>query len=118
MFSNDLFIERLINLRKNHNINQPQLGEILNISKQAVNEIEKGRSKISIEKIVLLAEFFNVSIDYLVGFNQTSHAEDRTPLSADQEELLYLYNSLNDFSKGVLIENARIMMEKQPKKAQ
>lgn len=117
MFTHDLFIERLIKLRRQKGLTQPELGKIMNISKQAVNEIEKGRNKISIDKLVLLAEFFNVSLDYLVGRDELGHKEEKS-LSADQNELLSLYNSLNDFSKGILIENARIMMEKQPKKAQ
>ena len=63
----NLFSTRLYELRKNHNISQPVLGEAVGLSKQTINDIEKGRSKTTIDKAILLADYFNVSLDYLTG---------------------------------------------------
>lgn len=67
MFNNDLLITRLISLRKKHNLSQSAFGNIISISKQGVNEIEKGRAKISVEKLFNIALYFDISLDYLVG---------------------------------------------------
>ncbi|WP_324825115.1 helix-turn-helix transcriptional regulator [Sinanaerobacter sp. ZZT-01] len=67
MFNQNLFIQRLIFLRKEHNLSQAQLGEIINLSKQGVNEIEKGRTTTRIDKLAIIADYFNVSTDYLLG---------------------------------------------------
>ena len=117
MFDNDLFSRRLKELRLQKELKQSDLGIGVGLSMQAVSDIENGRRTTTVEKLVAIADFLNVSLDYLVGRNENNQHMTKS-LSADQEELLSLYNSLNDFSKGILIENARIMIEKQPKKAQ
>ncbi len=67
MFNKELFIKRLVFLRKEQNLSQAQLGEIINLSKQGVNEIEKGRTTTRIDKLATLADYFEVSTDYLLG---------------------------------------------------
>ena len=59
---------RLKELRKERGISQVEIAKILNMSKMAVSHWEKGNSEPSIEQLKVLAQFFDVSIDYLVGF--------------------------------------------------
>lgn len=65
-----MFGDRLKELRKNKNLSQEKLAEILNTSNNAVYNWEVGRSQPSIEMITKLADYFNVTTDYLLGFNQ------------------------------------------------
>ena len=58
---------RLRQLRRHADLSQKQLGELLGLSNHAVCMIEKGNSKTTIDKLVLLAEYFHVSTDYLLG---------------------------------------------------
>lgn len=67
MFNKDLFADRLTDLRHASGLSQEQLGTIIAVSKQAINEIEKGRSTTTLDRAVRLADYFNVSLDYLVG---------------------------------------------------
>ena len=67
MFSKKLFSERLRELRTKHKISQTQLGEIVGISQFAVSKIEKSERAASIEVLYALADYFDVSLDYLVG---------------------------------------------------
>ena len=67
MFSKELFSERIRQLRLQHKLNQTQLGEIAGISQFAVSKIEKGERAASIEVLCALADYFDVSLDYLVG---------------------------------------------------
>ena len=61
------FKERLRELRKFKNLTQKQLASKLNISEDCVYNWEKGRSEPSILDLINLSNYFNTSIDYLVG---------------------------------------------------
>lgn len=61
------FSERLSALRKERGLSLIALGEQLSITDEAVRLLEKGKRSPSFEVLCALAEFFGVSIDYLVG---------------------------------------------------
>mgnify|MGYP001156489924 CR=1 FL=1 len=67
MFSNKIFAERLRLLRNQKNLKQSELGEIVGLTYTAISAIERGRRMTTIEKLVAIADYFDVSIDYLVG---------------------------------------------------
>lgn len=62
--------ERIRELREVIGITQSNLASALNISRSAVNAWEMGTSKLSIDTLVDLADFFHVSTDYLLGRNE------------------------------------------------
>ena len=62
-----IFSERLSALRKERGLSLIALGEQLSITDEAVRLLEKGKRSPSFEVLCALAEFFGVSIDYLVG---------------------------------------------------
>lgn len=59
--------ERLISLRKSHNITQKQLAAELGLSEIAIQNYESQRRKPAYDVLIALADYFNVSLDYLVG---------------------------------------------------
>lgn len=63
----NIFGQRVKELRTANKMTQLQLGEQIGLSKQAINDIEHGRRETTIKKAILLAKFFNTSIEYLVG---------------------------------------------------
>lgn len=60
-------MKKVYELRKAQKVTQEQLAQILGITYQAYAHYEKGRCKPDIDCVVKLADFFNVSIDYLLG---------------------------------------------------
>ncbi len=62
------FKTRLKELRLEKNVSQLEVAKMLNMSKMAVSHWEKGNSEPSIEQLKILAAYFDVSIDYLVGY--------------------------------------------------
>ena len=62
-----LFKNRLKELRTERNISQKELGELMNMSKMAISHWESGHSEPSIAQLIRLSEFFEVSVDYLIG---------------------------------------------------
>ena len=64
---NSKFINNLKKIRKNNNLSQEQLAEILGISRQAISKWESGSAYPEMEKIIQLCEKFNVNIDDLLN---------------------------------------------------
>lgn len=67
MFDKKNFAGRLSALRLKSKISQTQLGEIAGVTQFAVSKMEKGERAASIEVLYALADYFDVSLDYLVG---------------------------------------------------
>ena len=61
------FSQRIYELRKQRVLSQKELGEAVGLSHKAISTIESGSRSTTIEKLVLLADFFGVSTDYLLG---------------------------------------------------
>ncbi len=61
------FKERLKELRSERGVSQQELGKLLNMSKMAISHWENGHNEPCIAQLILLAEYFEVSVDYLIG---------------------------------------------------
>lgn len=61
------FKEILKNLRKEKCITQKKLAKELTISEDTIYNWEKGRSEPSIDDLIKISTFFNITIDFLVG---------------------------------------------------
>ena len=60
-------IIRIKELRNDKDLYQKNIAELLKITQQQYNKYELGINSIPIEKLDILANFYNTSIDYLVG---------------------------------------------------
>ena len=67
--------ENLKLLRKSKNIMLKDMAEILSLSPRNYQRYEKGEVDIPLSKLLFLANYYDVSIDYLVGRtnNPNSH---------------------------------------------
>ena len=59
--------QRIQDLRTDADLSQRQLSEILHISQRSYSHYETGSRNISIEMLIRLANYYDISIDYLVG---------------------------------------------------
>lgn len=71
----DCFSNNLLRLRKKHNLSLQALGDILGITNQAVSLLERGKNVPSFNVFIAIADYFDVSLDYLIGRakNPNSH---------------------------------------------
>ncbi len=53
-------------IRKLKNLNQQKVALDLHISREALSHYENGKREPSLELLVLMSKYFNVSIDYLI----------------------------------------------------
>jgi len=66
-----IFIKRLKLLRKQKNITQKQLAENLEIAERTIRSYEIGENVPTLESFIKIADFFDVSLDYLTGRKDT-----------------------------------------------
>lgn len=64
--------DRIFKLIKKHNIKQKTLSEAIGVSAGNISDWKSGRSSPSAEKVSLIAEFFNVSTDYLLDNSKSN----------------------------------------------
>ena len=69
------FQERLYSLRKGRGISQEELANVVGVSRQAVQKWEAGTSTPDIQNLSALADYFGVSLDYLVRGTEAPQAE-------------------------------------------
>ena len=60
------FKTRLRELRTEKDLRQQDLAQMLNMSKMAISHWESGHSEPSISQLITLANFFDVTVDYLI----------------------------------------------------
>lgn len=77
-----LLKDRVFRLRKQAGLSQQQLGEILGLTHKSISMIESGGRSTTIDKLVILAEYFHVSTDYLLGITDDPIWRG-TPLDGD-----------------------------------
>ena len=64
--------ENLRKIREERGISAEQVAELLGRSRQSYINIEKGKTKLKIQELVTLAEFYKVAADHLLGLDQDS----------------------------------------------
>ena len=94
---------RLKELRVQEGVSQKELAKDLNMSAGNLCDWEKGRTEPDIERLIRLADYFDVSLDYLMG-REKNHAEEATPPTNLKYRLLGAFNKLTDEGKLKLVE--------------
>lgn len=94
-------MNRLKPLRNSLNITQKELASFLGINQNTYSYWENGKVKIDSDSLSKLADYFDVSIDYLLGKSDLKKEDsDSTPdssrTSATLNELMELCSSLSD----------------------
>jgi len=58
---------RLKELRKKKNISQLRLATELNTTQNTISRYETGEREPGIDELIKIADYFNISVDYLIG---------------------------------------------------
>lgn len=59
--------ERIKQLRNNQDVMQKELSECIGVAPRTLRGYEGGTREPNIEKLIAIADYFDVSLDYLVG---------------------------------------------------
>lgn len=66
---NDLSYKRIKDLREDIDLSQRELSEIIHMHKTTYTRYETGEREIPFNIAILLAKFYNVSLDYIAGIS-------------------------------------------------
>lgn len=89
-----MFNEILINLRKSRNISRKELAQVLFVSHWAIAKYESGERTPDYPTLILLADYFDVSLDELLGRN---YYMQKSNLSMRENAVLELYKNVKEF---------------------
>lgn len=62
-----MLYQRIRELREDHDLTQVQMGKILSCSQRVYSNYERGKLDIPTEILIKLADFYEVSVDYLLN---------------------------------------------------
>lgn len=92
-----MFPQRLKQLRKENKVTQKQLAGHFGYYHTAVVKWEKGSSEPSIETLIKIADFFDVTLDNLLG------RVEPTPLTESQKKLVDKVQTLSEEQVSALL---------------
>lgn len=98
-------------LRQEKGISQEELANAINVKNYTIGNWERNRAEPSIESIKQMADFFEVSVDYLIGrTNDLDIIQTNANLAQDEVQLLDLYRQMNFQDKNQLIGFAKALV--------
>ena len=92
--------ERIKSERNKKGISQAALGDILQITQQAVAKWEKNQSEPDTRALKEMANLFGISLDCLLGLEVVTN--EGVQLSGEEQRLINVYRSLSDDTRATL----------------
>lgn len=99
----EIFAERLKRLREGHGLTTRVLGEIVGTSNATISRYETGKRDPDLVLVHNIAQYFNVTIEYLCGEDVTTN----------EENLINMYSKLSEDSKKDIIKYITYLYEKE-----
>lgn len=107
-----MFDKRLKYLRQKQNITQKQLADIVKLTQSTIAGYENATKLPTIDTLILLAQYFNVSADYLLGLsnqeNNTRNVENNY-LNFYKDIQIY-YNKLDNSNKALVYDTIMTLL--------
>ena len=112
MLNTDKVGIKISSMRKKIGLSQEKLAEMLCISPQAISKWENGTQEAGMSFVLIFADFFGVSLDYINGDEKKS-----TPASAGAKTrgLIEMYEKLSPRNQALLETLLESMLAQQEK---
>ena len=104
------FGERLKRLIEENNLTQRQLSKELNMAPTTLSGYANGYREPDFLTLILFADYFQVSVDYLIGYSDNP-CRTRPSYDRAAERLLYYYEKLSPDSRELLLDEARLLLK-------
>lgn len=101
--------QTLDKLMSERDVSAYKISKATGISDRLIGYWRKGEKLPSAENLLTIANYFGISVDYLLTGKEKSSPTNQ--LTADEQELLDIYNSLSPKSQGRLRERAEVLAE-------
>lgn len=99
-------IKNLRELRQSKGVSQQKIADAIHVSQQSVNKYENHNIEPDINTLIKIADYFNVSVDYLIGrteIQQQADALTLSDLSCTEEQMIKKFRLLSDKQKEFVV---------------
>lgn len=110
--------QRIRDLREDSDLTQEALAKQLHMHKTTYTNYEQGKHMVPLDFAVLLADFYDVSLDYIAGRSMFPHGAAKPVLRPDEIRLLECFRQLGERSKGRVEQLAELLAEQDRKDGQ
>lgn len=109
----DILLKNLKKLRFEKNLSQQQLASEIKVSQQSINKYENHETEPNLATLVMLADYFDTSVDYLIGRTDIRHKIEPVKeydLNEKEQTLFNYYRQLSKDKKECLAAVAKNML--------
>ena len=92
--------KRIRDLREDADRTQNEVASYLGTTAQYYGKYEKGERELPLSRAIELADYYNVSIDYLAGRTNVKNTQPEMTLAEDEIALLAKFRELTERNKG------------------
>ncbi|MFR1802060.1 helix-turn-helix domain-containing protein [Faecalispora jeddahensis] len=71
------YLDRICALREDRDLTQTDIANLLNIGQKTYSDYELGKTRIPLDSMLVLAKYYDVSMDYLSGASDIKTAYPR-----------------------------------------
>jgi len=103
------YYQRIRDLREDSDKKQSDIAHYLNTTTQYYSRYEHGEAEIPFERAILLAKYYNVSLDYIAGLTNNKRGLASSDLSDSEQQLLRFVTSLSNEEKKLLSRLAELI---------
>ncbi|MCB4338682.1 HTH-type transcriptional regulator Xre [Bacillus subtilis] len=93
------FNETLKKLRREKNLSQKELGNKLGLAESTIGMYEQGKRQPDYETLLKIADFFEVTLDFLLGNPKDAVKEKEAAYSISDPDLQIAFKDASDFSE-------------------
>ena len=80
--------ERIREIREDHALTQQKVANLLHVGQRTYADYESGKTRIPVDSLLILAEYYNVSMDYITGASDVRKEYPKTEGRSIREMLL------------------------------
>lgn len=99
-------IKNLKQLRQQKGISQQVLADFIMVSQQSINKYENHNVEPDINTLIKIADYFDVSVDYLIGRTEVKHTAEILgyhDLDVLESKMINDYRKLNKTQKEIVL---------------
>lgn len=81
-------VQNILNIAKTNGLNNQQLCKLLNTNPNKIYDWKVGKSRPSAQDVLTIADYLNISVDYLLGISEETGAKKAPTDNDERDELI------------------------------
>lgn len=95
--------QRIRDLREDKDMKQTEIADLLKVGLSTYQRYERGELRIYLDTSMELAEYYNVSLDYIAGRTNDKKGLTRSEIPTEEAELIKKFRSLTERQRGIIL---------------